>query len=51
MFGKGEDALLTPDVIYAMKQGKVAAAAMKYFVPCKLAHAFSMSLCSSKPPS
>ena len=23
MFGKGEDALVTPDVIYAMKQGKV----------------------------
>ena len=23
VFGKGKDALLTPDVIYAMKQGKV----------------------------
>ena len=25
VFGRGEDALLTPDVIYAMKQGKVTA--------------------------
>lgn len=50
VFGKGKDALLTPDVIYAMKQGKVAACWLQQ--PCVLFQCIIPLLLSMRrPPS